>query len=161
VKDFIVEHARYFVFFHVLSAIIWIGGAIVLKFAITSSLNLIEDSKVRFARVLEIYAKYFALTLIFALILVATGAMVTVGFGLAKATPPINMIVHIKETMWLILGVLLFMGFKKRKNSQMAFLSGDMEKCKKDIDFIEKVVLNGTIALGLIAIYFGTVLRGL
>ncbi|NPA30085.1 MAG: hypothetical protein GXO33_07880, partial [Epsilonproteobacteria bacterium] len=86
-REFAVElfadYAFFIVFFHVLGAIVWIGGMIGMRIAVHPGLQHIEDPRQRLARTLEIVRNLFALVAPFIVLILLTGLVM----GLSVAVP--------------------------------------------------------------------------
>ena len=153
------QYLIYIIFFHVLSAIIWVGGMIAIRFAVHPALRNIEDTKIRLARTLEITGRLFALVMPFVLIIFITGLIMGKTFGFSGHTD-LSKVVHIKEAIWLIMALnytaMIFIRFR----AQNAFLISDFEKTKKLLSFVAKYLLPLNIFLGVMELFFGLILRG-
>src|SRR5574344_837180 len=51
------------IFLHVISAIVWIGGMIVIRFAVHYSMQNIEDPKIKLGRTLENLKRFFSMVI--------------------------------------------------------------------------------------------------
>ena len=153
------KYLLYIIFFHILSAIIWVGGMIAIRFAVHPSLQNIKDEQIRVARILEITSRLFVLVMPFIITLLITGLMLASIYGLRGKTD-LSMVVHIKETIWLIMtinyGFMLYLRYK----AQLSYLSNDLMNAKKLLSNIAKYLLPINIFLGILALYFGLILRG-
>ncbi len=149
----------YIIFFHILSAIVWVGGMIAVRFAVHPALQHIEDDHIRLARTLEITGRLFGLVLPFILLLVATGIYMAYSYGFAGHTK-LSSIVHVKEAIWLVMtlnyAAMVWLRFK----AQSYYLSSNYLMTKKYLSPIAKYMLPLNIFLGVLALYFGLVLRG-
>lgn len=149
----------YVIFFHVLGAIVWVGGMIAIRFAVHPSLQNISNDQVRIARILEITGRLFALVLPFVILLIATGLYMAHVFGFRGHTD-LSMIVHVKEAIWLVMtlnyAAMVWLRFK----AQSYYLSANYLMAKKYLAPIAKYMLPLNIFLGILALYFGLVLRG-
>jgi uncharacterized membrane protein len=154
------DYLLYIIFFHILSAVIWIGGMIVIRIAVHPSMQNIQDEHVRVARILEITKRLFTLVFPFIVILIATGLYLALAFGFRGHTN-LSMIVHIKEAIWLIMTLNYLAMVYLRFKAQDAYLKSNILMAKKFLAPIAKYMLPVNIFLGLLAIYFGLVLRGL
>ncbi len=150
----------YIIFFHILSAVIWIGGMIAIRFAVHPALQKIDDPQVRLARTFEITGRLFGLVAPFILILIASGLYLAFTFGFEGHTK-LSKVVHTKEAIWLIMtlnyAAMVWLRFK----AQSHFLSGNALMAKKLMAPIPKYMLPLNIALGLVEMFLGLVLRGL
>ncbi|MFZ5374101.1 MAG: hypothetical protein ACOZBX_00965, partial [Campylobacterota bacterium] len=63
-KAFIIEtfadHRTLIVFLHVLSAVVWVGGMIAVRFAAHQSLSMIADPKLRLERAAHTLKRLFS-----------------------------------------------------------------------------------------------------
>ena len=59
VKELFENYATIIIFLHILSAVIWVGGMIAIRFAVHPSLQSIDDSKIKLGLTLQIVGKLF------------------------------------------------------------------------------------------------------
>lgn len=175
-KEFLIEtfahHRTLIVFLHVISAVIWVGGMIAIRFATHQSLALITDPKLRLERAAHTLKRLFTIVTPFVIILIVTAVMMAVGLGFRAAAmdPSGNVIdeyamsiyntVHIKEAIWLVMTINLGAMMFRRRKAEMALREGNLEVAKDMLTLIAKYMVPVNIALGLIAIYIGVFLRG-
>ena len=145
------------IFLHVLSAIIWVGGMITMRFVIHYSMNNIIEPKIKIERTLDNLKRFFNLMIIFIFILLITAIIMILGLSF-KGTPLYHFVL-IKEGIWMIMtGVFIFI-YIKRNKAQKAYNLGDMLNAKSHLESISKhMPIN--IVLGLLGLYFGITLRG-
>ena len=175
-KEFLIEtfahHRTLIVFLHVLSAVVWVGGMIAIRFATHQSLALISDPKLRLERAAHTLKRLFTIVTPFVVILIITAVLMAVGLGFRAAAldPMGNVIdeyamslyntVHIKEAIWLIMAINLGAMMWRRKKAEEALKASDIEMAKNMLGLIAKYMVPVNIALGVIAIYIGVFLRG-
>lgn len=175
-KDFIIEtfahHRTLIVFLHVISAVVWVGGMIAIRFATHQSLALISDPKMRLERAAHTLKRLFSIVLPFVAVLIVTAVFMAVGLGFrAAAMDPMGNIideyamslyntVHIKEAIWLVMAINLGAMIWRRKKAEDSLKSGDIETARNMLGLIAKYMVPLNIALGVIAIYIGVFLRG-
>jgi uncharacterized membrane protein len=147
------------VFLHIISAVIWVGGMIAIRFGVHYSLIGIEDSTLRLKKTLEILQRFFNITKYFILILVITAVIMVVAIGF-KGTP-LNVVVHIKEGIWTIMILLFIWIYILRNKAQKLFDNQELELARDRLKLISKYIIPTNITLGIIAIYLGVVLRGI
>jgi len=155
---FFADNAFFVVFFHVLSAFVWVGGMIAIRGAVHPSLQHIDDPKVRLARTLEIMHRLFMIVMPFIIVLLVTGGMMAIGMGF-KGTPLYGM-VHVKEAIWTIMTINYTWMFIKRNKAERLFVAGDLAGAKAVLAPIPNIMLPLNIALGVIALAVGVTLRG-
>lgn len=174
-KAFLIEtfahHRTLIVFLHILSAVVWVGGMIAIRFAAHQSLAMITDPKVRLERAAHTLKRLFSLVTPFVLILIVTAVMMAVGLGFRAAAMDANghvideyamsiyNTVHIKEAIWLIMSINLGVMMFRRRKAEMALNEGNLEEAKNALTLIAKYMVPVNIALGVTAIFIGVVLR--
>lgn len=175
-KEFLIEtfahHRTLIVFLHVLSAVIWVGGMIAIRFATHQSLAMINDPKMRLERAAHTLKRLFAIVTPFVIVLIITAVFMAVGLGFRAAAVDSmgNVIdeyamslyntIHIKEAIWLVMAMNLGAMMWRRSKAEKALKSGNMEEAKNMLGLIAKYMVPVNIALGVIAIYIGVFLRG-
>ena len=145
------------VFLHVVSAVIWVGGMIAIRFAVHYSMQEIDDPKIKLGRTLESLRRFFNMVIpsIIVLLLTAIIMIIALGFKGSELYP----IVIVKEILWTIMTIVFIMVYLKRNKAQKAFDESILPKAKENLLPIAKLIpLN--IILGLIAIFLGVTLRG-
>lgn len=174
-KDFLIEtfahHRTLIVFLHVLSAVIWVGGMIAIRFATHQSLALISDPKVRLERSAHTLKRLFTIVWPFVIILIVTAVLMAVGLGFRAAAVDsmgnvideyamsIYNTVHIKEAIWLIMALNLALMMWRRSKAEEALKYGNVEEAKNMLGMIAKYMVPINIVLGITAIFIGVVLR--
>lgn len=174
-KEFLVEtfahHRTLIVFLHVLSAVIWVGGMIAIRFATHQSLALISDPKLRLERSAHTLKRLFSIVWPFVIVLISTAVLMAVGLGFRAAAmdPMGNVIdeyamslyntVHIKEAIWFIMAINLALMMWRRRKAEQALKVGNIEEAKEMLSLIAKYMVPVNIVLGITAIFIGVVLR--
>ncbi len=157
-KELFLQFPALIVFLHVLSACIWIGGMIAIRFAIHYSMQNIQEPKIKIERTLENLKRFFNLVLPFIVLLLITALILI--FGLELKDTPLNKFVHVKEALWMIMTLIYITVYIKRNKAEKAFLASDMPAVKKQLEPIAKIYIPLNIVLGIAAIYLGVTLRG-
>jgi uncharacterized membrane protein len=176
-KEFIVHtfgsFAHEVVFLHVLSAFVWVGGMIAIRFAVHPNLQLIDDPKLRLGRTLAIMGKFFHIVIPFIVILILTAIFMAVGLGfraaavsstgeiLSQSAYATYQLVHVKEAIWLIMAMNFTWMYLKRRKAQKHYDDGDLMGAKESLSLIPKLLLPINIVLGIAALWLGVTLRGL
>jgi uncharacterized membrane protein len=174
-KEFLIEtfahHRMLIVFLHIISAVIWVGGMIVVRFAVHQSLAHIEDPKLRLERSAHMLKRLFSIVWPVALILITTAVLMAVGLGFRSAAMDAsgNVIndyamslyktIHIKEAIWLVMSLNLGAMMFRRRKAEMALREGNIAVAKEMLGLISKYMVPINIVLGVIAIFIGVVLR--
>ena len=146
------------VFLHVISAVIWVGGMIAIRFAVHYSMQNIEDPKVKLGRTLENLKRFFNIVIPTIITLLITAIIMIIALGF-KGTALYNIVI-VKEIIWTIMLIIFITIYMKRNKAQKAFDSGDFANTKKQLIPIATYFIPINIVLGLIAIFLGITLRG-
>ncbi|WP_419770698.1 MAG: hypothetical protein ACNI3C_02625 [Candidatus Marinarcus sp.] len=147
------------VFLHVLSAIIWVGGMIAIRFAIHYSMQTIIEPKLKLERTLENLIRFFNIVIpIIAILLITALIMV---FAIDFKGTSLQFAIHIKESIWTIMTLVFIAIYIRRNKAEKAFLEDDMVKTRAYLAPIAQWMIPLNIVLGCIAIYLGIILRGL
>ena len=165
-------YAHEIVFLHVISAFIWVGGMIAIRFAVHPSMQAIEDNKLRLGRTLAIMQKFFYIVIPFIVLLILTAVLMAVGLGfriaavdetgtiISQTAYDIYQIVHVKEAIWMVMAANFTWMFLKVRKAQKLFDASDLLKAKETIALIPKYLLPLNIVLGIVALWLGITLRG-
>lgn len=174
-KDFMMTLFSNFsteiVFLHILSAVVWVGGMIAMRFAAHNSFLEIESPLHRLERISHALKRLFIIVTPFVVILIITAVIMAVSFGFRGAAVDENgniiseyamhiyNIVHVKEVIWMIMtGNLVLMAYK-RSAADKLLAKGDSAGAASALGLIGKYMVPLNIILGIIAIYLGVTLR--
>mgnify|MGYP003446633961 FL=1 len=146
------------VFLHVISAVIWVGGMIAIRFAVHYSIQNIEDPKIKLARTLELLKRFFNMVIPAILTLLITAIIMIIALGF-KGTELYNVVV-IKEIIWSIMTLIFITIYIRRIKAQKAFDNNDFLNAKNNLLPIATYFIPVNIVLGLVAIFLGITLRG-
>ncbi|MDD5716554.1 MAG: hypothetical protein PHW64_02025 [Sulfuricurvum sp.] len=174
-KEFLVQtfadHRNVIVFLHVISAVIWVGGMIAIRFATHQSLAQIEDPKLRLERAAHTLKRLFSIVWPFVIILILTAVIMAVGLGFRAAAMDasgnvineyamgIYNMVHVKEAIWLIMSLNLAAMMFRRRKAEIALREGNIAVAKGMLEMIAKYMVPVNIVLGICAIFIGVTLR--
>ena len=146
------------IFLHLLSAIIWIGGMIVIRFAVHYSMQNIEEPKIRLARTLENLKRFFSMVIPSVITLLITALIMILALDFKETQ--LNKFIVIKELIWSLMTLIFIFIFIKRNKAQKAFDVGDFLSAKNHLIILAKYLIPINIVLGLFAVIFGIILRG-
>ena len=152
-------YAHEIVFLHVISAFIWVGGMIAIRFAVHPNMQLIDDPKVKLGRTLAIMGKFFHIVIPFILLILITGLIMAIATEGHHSEQKFTFIS--KESIWMIMSMNFIWMYFKRRKAQKLFDAGSLSEAKITVALIPKVLLPINIILGIIALWFGVTLRGL
>jgi len=153
-KEIYENYTSIVVFLHILSAVVWVGGMIAIKIAVHPALQSIEDAKIKLGKTLQIVGRLFNLVLPFIFISLICALIMIIGAGFGGGY------IHLKEAIWTIMTLNYFFMYIKRTKAQKLFNQGEFAKAKESVSILPTILLPLNIALGLLAIYLGVLLRG-
>jgi uncharacterized membrane protein len=156
--DFFKNYSSIIVFLHVISAVIWVGGMIAIRFAVHYSMQNIEEPKIKLARTLELLKRFFSMVIPAILTLLITAIIMSIALGFKESE--LYSIVVIKEIIWSIMTFIFVTIYIKRNKAQKAFDNNDMATTKNNLLPIAIYFIPINIILGIIAIFLGVTLRG-
>jgi len=169
--EFFADYRTQIVFLHVVSAVVWVGGMIAMKFAAHPSFMTIESPLHRLERISQALKRLFIIVSPFVIILIITAVIMSVGLGFRAAAVDANgnvidayamhiyNLVHTKEVIWMIMSGNLALMILLRNKAQKLLDKGDSAGAKKSLGLIGNYMVPLNILLGLVAIYLGVTLR--
>jgi len=146
------------IFLHVISAIVWIGGMIVIRFAVHYSMQNIEDPKIRLGRTVENLKRFFSMVIPSIITLLITAIILILALDF-KDTELYKFVIA-KEIIWLIMTLIFIVIYVKREKVQKAFDGGDFLSAKNQLNPLAKYLIPRNIFLGIVAVILGITLRG-
>ncbi|APW64650.1 hypothetical protein LPB137_01735 [Poseidonibacter parvus] len=146
------------VFLHVISAVLWVGGMIAIRFAVHYSMQNIVEPKIKLERTLENLKRFFNMVIPAIIILLITAIILILTLEF-KGTPLYSFVIA-KEAIWTVMTIVFITIYIKRNKAEKAFISGDFLGAKNALMPIAKYYIPLNIVLGIVAIYFGITLRG-
>lgn len=152
--EFFAEYKTIIVFLHVISAVVWVGGMIAMRFAAHPSFVRIESPAKRLEHIALALKGLFTIVVPFVVILLVTAIIMIKGYALSSTE--FAMTAHIKEGIWTIMAINLFAMILRRNRAVKLLSEGDMVGAKSALEIIGKYMVPANIILGIIAIYLGT-----
>lgn len=146
------------VFLHILSAMIWVGGMIVVRFAIHYSMQNIQEPKIRLERTLENLKRFFSMVIPSIITLLITAIIMIIALELKESE--LYKFAILKEITWTVMTIIFIVIYLKRNKAQKAFDSGNFAYAKEQLTTLAKYLIPTNIVLGLIAVILGIILRG-
>jgi uncharacterized membrane protein len=154
--EFFTEYKSVIVFFHVLSAVVWVGGMIAMRYAAHPSFVRIESPVKRLEHIAFALKGLFTIVVPFVIILLVTAVIMIKAYSLSQTE--FSMIAHIKEGIWALMAINLFIMILRRNRAVKFLEAGDMVGAKFSLELIGKYMVPLNIILGIIAIFLGSML---
>lgn len=156
-SDFVMTYRLELIFLHVVGAVVWVGGMIAMRFAAHPAFMDIGDPVERLPKISKALKRLFLLVMPFVLILAATGAILTIGYGIKHTD--FHYLTHIKEGIWTIMFINLVAMMLRRSKADKMMREGNYKKAGELLGLIGKFMVPVNIALGMAAIVVGVLLR--
>lgn len=155
-QDIFLEYKVVIIFLHVISAVVWVGGMIAMRYAAHQSFLEIESPAKRLERIAHALKRLFSIVVPFVVILFITAIFMVKGYGLSQSE--YSSFSYIKEVIWSVMFVNLMVMILRRNRGEKFLNQGNMLGAKKQIELIGKVMVPLNIVLGVFAIFLGTYL---
>ena len=157
-QEIFLEYKTLFVFLHVISGVVWVGGMVAMRYAAHQSFLRIESPQKRLEHIAYALKRLFFIVLPFVFTLLITAIFMVKGYSLSQSDfAPLS---YAKEAIWTVMFLnLSFMIYRRNKGEKLLH-KGDMFGAKVQIELIGKVMVPLNIFLGVIAIFLGTYLSG-
>jgi len=157
-QDIFLEYKTFIVFLHVISAVIWVGGMIAMRYAAHYSFLEIESPQKRLERIAHALKRLFYIVLPFVITLIVTAIFMIKGYGLSQSD--FSALSHAKEGIWSIMFINLIVMILRRNRGERMLAEGNMLGAKNQIELIGKFMVPLNIILGITAIFLGTYISG-
>jgi uncharacterized membrane protein len=155
-EAFFAEYKTVIVFLHVISAVVWVGGMVALRYAAHPSFLEIESPQKRLERVADALKRLFCIVAPFVIILLVTAILMIKGYSISEGE--FKMYAYAKEAIWTLMFINLGMMILRRNKAQKALESGEFVVAKNQLGMIGKFMVPLNIFLGVVAIFLGTFL---
>ncbi len=157
--DFFAEYKTFILFIHVISAVVWVGGMISMRYAAHPSFLEIESPAKRLEHISKALKKLFFIVLPFVVLLFITAIIMIKAYSLS--TSQYAVYAHAKEGIWSVMFINLIVMIRRRSRADKALREGNMVLAKTQLEFIGKYQVPANIVLGVIAIFLGSYLSSL
>jgi len=153
-QDIFLEYKTFIVFLHVISAVVWVGGMIAMRYAAHYSFLEIESPQKRLERIAHALKRLFYIVLPFVITLIVTAVFMIKGYSLSQSD--FSALSHAKEGIWSIMFINLIVMILRRNRGERMLNEGNMAGAKGQIELIGKFMVPLNIVLGITAIFLGT-----
>ena len=154
-SELFAEYKVLIVFLHVISAVVWVGGMIAMRYAAHPSFMGLESSAERLSRVTYALKRLFIIVFPFIIILVVTAVFMLIGYDI-KSTEYAQT-AHIKEGIWIVMFLNYLLMIKRRNRACRFLASGDVSGARFSMGMVATYLIPLNIILGIVAIYLGAV----
>jgi uncharacterized membrane protein len=154
---FYAEYHTLILFLHVISAVVWVGGMVAMRFAAHHSFMELREPPQRLERVAHALKRLFTIVAPFIVILLFTALTMAAGMDLhhSSAAP----IAFAKEGVWSFMALNYLAMVLRRNKVERLIAEGNLVEAKEKLAPIGAYMVPVNIFLGIIAIYLGVLLR--
>lgn len=153
-QDIFLDNKTLIVFLHVISAVVWVGGMISMRFAAHASFLEIESPEKRLERMAHALKRLFTIVFPFVIILIVTAVFMLIGYDIKNTD--FSSIAHAKEGIWIVMFISLIVMIMRRNKGAKLLAAGDTLGAKKQLEIIGKFMVPLNIVLGIVAIFLGS-----
>ena len=153
-QDLFLDNKTLIVFLHVISAVVWVGGMIAMRFAAHQSFMTIESPQKRLEHIAHALKRLFTIVFPFVIILIVTAVFMLKGYDIKNTD--FRSLAHAKEGIWVVMFISLIVMIIRRNRGVKLLNEGDTLGAKKQIEIIGKFMVPLNIILGVVAIFLGT-----
>ena len=140
-------------FLHVISAVVWVGGMVALRFAAHHSFMELREPPQRLERVAHALKRLFTIVAPFIVILLITALIMAAGLNLHKGEA--KMLAFAKEGIWTLMALNYFAMVLRRNKAAQLIEIGSLVEAKAKLAPISAYMVPVNILLGTAAIYLG------
>lgn len=155
-QDLFLEYKTFIIFLHVISAVVWVGGMIAMRYAAHQSFLEIESPQKRLERIAHALKRLFLIVVPFVIVLMVTAVFMIKGYGLSQSE--YSSFSYAKEGIWSVMFLNLVVMILRRNRGERLLNKGDFVGAKNQLELIGKFMVPLNIALGITAIFLGTYL---
>ncbi len=153
------EYLGLILFFHILSAIVWIGGMIAFIFSFYPSALQIPNDKLMIRTSIRSLRRYFKILLPSVVALGISGILIEMSGDYDVQAPTIGAMIGAKEAIFALMIINLIFGFYKIKEAKQRCMKSDVHYAQDNIRLIINYFFGVNILLGIFALYFGIMIR--
>ncbi len=157
-EEFFADYKVIIVFLHVISAVMWVGGMVAMRYAAHPSFIEIESPAKRLERIADALKRLFCIVAPFVLVLLATAIIMLKGYSISDSE--FKNLGYAKEAIWTIMFLNLGYMIRRRNNAQKALEKGEFVVAKNQLEMIGKYMVPLNIGLGVVAIFLGSYFSG-
>jgi uncharacterized membrane protein len=152
-QDIFLNYKTIIIFLHVISAVVWVGGMIAMRYASHPSFMEIESPQKRLERISDALKRLFYIVLPFVIVLIVTAIFMIKAYGLSQTD--FKTLSYIKEGIWSVMFINLLAMMLRRNKADKLLSECDFVGAKNQLGLIGKIMVPLNIMLGVSAIAIG------
>ncbi len=146
---------------HIASAIVWVGASFIFSVGVFPSLAQIPNERMIVRTTIRIMTRYINVAVFASITLLASAIyLYYTKMDMLVANPVLRTIITTKGLIWLYMSASYFYAKYKVKEARGVCYHGDSVRAVDMLKIVANYVFIINFILGLVAIYFGIMLRG-
>ena len=158
-SEFYHNYASIILPLHIISAVIWLGSMIGYIASTYPSIRQIPNEKLMIRTSLRTLRRLMNLILVVSVVLLISGLIIAIGSSYADKDPLLAAILNTKEALWIFMFFNTIFSFYKILEAKKSCLASDSGAARDNVRLVSHYLIVINIFLGLIAAYFGMMLR--
>jgi uncharacterized membrane protein len=151
---------RLIILLHIVSSMILVGSLFAIRVIAAPVIESIEKEEERLKKGIDLMRRFGYIIVTLMLILILASVFMNVGLGFKYGNPTMYVLVHTKEAIWtFMLFNFIYMYFKYR-SARKAYEKKEWIEVQENLILMIHYLIPLNFVLGLIAAYFGIILRG-
>ncbi|MDR0407836.1 MAG: hypothetical protein LBH45_02790 [Campylobacteraceae bacterium] len=164
-KEFILfafeRYGDIFMYIHVVGVTMLLGALFAIRFLFYSPVEkAISDDEERYILYMRLLKRFFIFALAALFIIMIVSIFLAVGLHFRNDNPTYGAMMHIKEAVWIFIVFNMIYIYKKYKNALKAFEKNLLIETHENIMLIVKYLIPIILFFGLVAVFFGNIIRG-
>ena len=152
--EIFVEYKIIIVFLHVISAVVWVGGMVALRYAAQPSLLKIVSSAEKLQRISHAIKRFFVILFPFIATVIITAIVMIDAYGLLEGQ--YSTLSYLKIGLWSVMFINYIIAIKRRNTADEMLSEGDLTGAQGQLGPIGKILVPMNIVLGVSAVFIGT-----
>ena len=146
---------------HIASAIVWVGASFIFSVGVFPSLAQIPNERMIVRTTIRIMTRYINVAFFASItLLLSAGYLYYTKMQMLSLNPVLSTIIDTKGLIWLYMSASYFYAKHKVGVAKSTCFHGDSVRAVDILKIVANYVFVINFILGLVAIYFGIMLRG-
>ncbi len=158
IKEFYENFFLWIFSTHFIFVALLVGGSFCISFLIQPVLFKINNPKLRYAKTIILLQRFLHFSFLCLIAIAFSGIFIVAGQNFDEGSPATSIIVHVVESLWILMGAIFVYISIKLKRTFRFFMKKEYTQTHENIELITKYLLVFNIFLGIVLIYFNTFL---
>ncbi len=157
--EFFYSYPQIVLFIHIVCAVVWIGSAVGFVVASYPAVNQIPNEKLMVRTSIRTLKRLYELNIFLSIVIGVTGFIISVAVSYSGKDPLLETILDTKKILWVFMFITILSIYYRVLTAKRKCLSNNPSGAKDNIRLISNYLIVINIFLGLVASYFGMMLR--